>query len=232
MADSRWEQPGVVAHPEPSLLKAAGESLWQTTRHRPGHQPDNWSASRNEPLRILSEPRREQGILHVAILIEPAGLSFHIPRQPTADRPRFTGESGSPCPSVHDGGVGTANACCVVGWDGTTALPAAAAVRAWRDLVGFEGDVVAAYHGKGAAAALEAAGKLVGQRPAQPGSPYGHASGGKPCPGWRPTGDARRADVLQTVQRLTGRPGIAYANRTGWSIADTEIRAFRNLGHA
>ncbi len=52
----------------------------------------------------------------------------------------------------------------VVGWDENDgALPAAAAQFVPGEiLVGFEGDVVAAYHGKGAAAALEAAGKLVG----------------------------------------------------------------------
>jgi subtilisin family serine protease len=79
-------------------------------------------------------------------------------------------------------------------------------------LVGFEGDVVAAYRNRGAAVALEAAGKLVGANglhtpevlmdlPAA----AGHAA--RLATRWRlPDG----ADVLQTVQQLTGRPGIAY----------------------
>jgi subtilisin family serine protease len=80
-------------------------------------------------------------------------------------------------------------------------------------LVGFEGDVVAAYHGKGASGAMEAARKLVGADGLQGGevltdvpADTGHAA--RVVTHWRlPAG----ADVLQAVQRLTGRPGIAYA---------------------
>ncbi|MCR4411149.1 MAG: S8 family serine peptidase [Thermoguttaceae bacterium] len=80
-------------------------------------------------------------------------------------------------------------------------------------LVGFEDEVAMAYRGKGAAAGLEAARKLVGADglnspevlmdvPAVPGQAARLATR------WSlPNG----ADVLQMVERLAGRPGIAYA---------------------
>ena len=80
-------------------------------------------------------------------------------------------------------------------------------------LVGFEGETVAAYRSKGAAAALEAAGKVVGAEGlSNPelllDAPAAAGSSGRLATRWRlPDG----ADVLQAVERLAGRPGIAYA---------------------
>ncbi|MGI6416680.1 MAG: S8 family serine peptidase [Thermoguttaceae bacterium] len=114
----------------------------------------------------------------------------------------------------------------VVGWDENDgALPAAAAQFVPGEiLVGFEGDVVAAYHGKGAAAALEAAGKLVGANGLHSpevlmDTPAAANHGSRLATHWRlPAG----ADVLQTVQRLTGRPGIAYAE-PNWLVSIAAI---------
>jgi len=80
-------------------------------------------------------------------------------------------------------------------------------------LVGFEGEVAALFGTKGAAVALEAAGKLVGAHGLHNPSVL---MGISPAEGkaarllthWQlPAG----ADVLQTVQQLAGQPGIAYA---------------------
>jgi len=93
-------------------------------------------------------------------------------------------------------------------------------------LIGFEGDLPALYRSKGATAALEAAGKLVEAEGLHSAKvlmdvPAGAGHAARLATVWQlPAG----ADVLQTVQRLAGRPGIAYAepNYT-LSIATEEV---------
>ena len=80
-------------------------------------------------------------------------------------------------------------------------------------LVGFEGDVPAAYRAKGAAAALKAAGKLVGAHGLHSPEVLLELPAAANRPAWLatrwqlPAG----ADMFQTVARLASRPGIAYA---------------------
>ncbi len=80
-------------------------------------------------------------------------------------------------------------------------------------LIGFDGDLPALYRNRGAAVALEAAGKLVGANGLHSPKvlmdlPAGSGRGARLATVWQlPAG----TDVLQTVQQFTGRPGIAYA---------------------
>ena len=89
-------------------------------------------------------------------------------------------------------------------------------------LVGFEGDVPAAYRANGAQAALKAAANVVGANGLHSPRvlmdlPATANRAARVATHWQlPAG----ADVLETVARLTGRPGIAYAEPNFIQYAD------------